>query len=1474
MKEKIFVFDKYDNLLAITDNYIKAEFEETVEMPVSFLIEFPASDSDAEHLVGGNQVAFRDLKGDFRLFTIREVDDQDGEATEKLVHCMPGIQELTDVMVEERRPQDKTAAYVLGLILENSRWQVGKVADLGKNSTSFYFKNAYECLGELTKIWGGEIVDRVEIKGNKIAGRYVDIVHRKGSDTGKRFEMDKDIKNITRTVLYYPKTALYGKGKSLETENEGHTRKITFRDVVWSKKKGDPVDKPKGQEWVGDPEALEKHGVPIHETGKMLHRFGLFEDNEEEDPEKLLAKTWQAVQDEKEPKAQYEMDIITFYGIAGYEHEQVFLGDTGIARDKDIKPMILIEARIMSWKYDIGNPEDGSLVLGNILDLDPDDSAIDWVIDKVKDNAGNWDAGGGPITDKKFPDIKPDVPKNFKAEGLFKKIMLSWTFESTYAIAAYEVFASQTNGFAPDPTNLVFRGKVGGYNFDANTDEKWYFRVRAVNTHGTASEYSEQVSASTVQLDLPDIEDIVPDFIEYGIYKGNEAPSPRDYKYWLDTSKEPNILRHWNGETWKPLAPTNADEIGAVDIAGYQEQVGQIVSDLTDKVDAEWVNGRLVHKANKDDVYTVEQLDNKFDNVVSKTTYETDKDGIIKDLESHESRITQTETDIQSKVSNTQYKQDKQSLETSIKENKSSIEQNAESIASKVSSDEYRTDKEGIIRGLESHASLIKQNAKSISSKVDATYVKGELGKIEVGGRNFILDSAKCPMSFYRISGTKTITENTTVPSGYVASFKAKTDNNGEPNEGVIYLSIKSRAPKATSFGEKYMFSGYIKGNREFKVRVLGNNSKMISRNMNKITTNWFKFECVYEVTNEKADNYNMHFWISDFKKDDEVQFHSIKIEKGNKATDWTPAPEDVEARINGINVGARNLLLNSKKRIVSPRNTGELSDNYNFERFWLSDGKTTEKDQEYTFSAKIEKTQGEFDKVSILEYDPGGLPTIGIPIDSNGYITTTFKAGGGRRSILVYAGLAGSTRGNGLTVHEAKLEKGNKPTDWTPAPEDTDRKIESVEHYASEIEQTAKGIEQNFSAIKTDYKTFKNTANSTFKKQADLIEGKVSETTYNADMDNMTMRVSTAESTIKQHADRIEAKVSKNGVVSSINQSPEQIKISAARVSIDGDLVVRNGKVYVKDGVITNKLIAGDAKIDFAKIANVKVTNAMISSITADKIKSGIIDANKVLIRVKNGTQAIQIDDKGFESVDSRGRVRIHIGVRDIAGKGQSDPSTIRFFSGNGSDAASVGMNVNNDFIIGSQNNDVSTSLYSGKRMLYKADAHRFWFNQGPSSNYWEFNDYKDGDNDWHPRIYSNRSGGGYVGIKSRRLWMIYVNHLNYNELHKLSTRDRKENIQDLLPETAQSIFDQICIKKYHYINDDKQSSLRKESYGPIAEESPSEILNVEGDALVQDNYINVIAGALKYQTGRVDSLTSEIELLKQEIKQLKGES
>ena len=75
------------------------------------------------------------------------------------------------------------------------------------------------------------------------------------------------------------------------------------------------------------------------------------------------------------------------------------------------------------------------------------------------------------------------------------------------------------------------------------------------------------------------------------------------------------------------------------------------------------------------------------------------------------------------------------------------------------------------------------------------------------------------------------------------------------------------------------------------------------------------------------------------------------------------------------------------------------------------------------------------------------------------------------------------------------------------------------------------------------------NTAISATAAGGGLITLKASQT----DLDAMGKRVSGAEASIKVNADNIELKVSKNGVISSINQTAESVKISASKINLEG---------------------------------------------------------------------------------------------------------------------------------------------------------------------------------------------------------------------------------------------------------------------------------------------------------------------------------
>src|SRR5699024_2500920 len=184
---------------------------------------------------------------------------------------------------------------------------------------------------------------------NEISARIMYLLPRLGRDNGLLIQPGYNAETIERRTLSYPVTAMWGQGASLEIEDEqgehtgGYTRYITFEDVVWSKANGDPVDKPKGQKWIGDPRALAKYGY-LKDDGSRMHRFGHFSNQDYETPEELLWATWQALQEEKEPEVYHE-------AVIDEVNRDVFLGDTGTVLDRHYGKPIEVQSQITGIEY-------------------------------------------------------------------------------------------------------------------------------------------------------------------------------------------------------------------------------------------------------------------------------------------------------------------------------------------------------------------------------------------------------------------------------------------------------------------------------------------------------------------------------------------------------------------------------------------------------------------------------------------------------------------------------------------------------------------------------------------------------------------------------------------------------------------------------------------------------------------------------------------------------------------------------------------------------------------------------------------------------------------------------------------------------------------------------------------------------------------------------------------------------------------
>lgn len=202
--------------------------------------------------------------------------------------------------------------------------------------------------------------------------------------------------------------------------------------------------------------------------------------------------------------------------------------------------------------------------------------------------------------------------------------------------------------------------------------------------------------------------------------------------------------------------------------------------------------------------------------------------------------------------------------------------------------------------------------------------------------------------------------------------------------------------------------------------------------------------------------------------------FKNLKLEKGNKSTDWSPAPEDIEARVttaeskidqkadsitlsvletkvDGISVGGRNMYTGTRNFdgdtwwMNASHWTADGSYNgcmvYKYTGQWNGLGHmiTLKANTQYTLSAWMKQTDGGTVKYydskanGATSSDKGSGSVVEVGTDwSRCHVTFTVST-----AETYFPRFEQDGEGQSLWVAGLKLEKGNKATDWSPAPED-----------------------------------------------------------------------------------------------------------------------------------------------------------------------------------------------------------------------------------------------------------------------------------------------------------------------------------------------------------------------------------------------------------------------------------------------------
>ena len=188
----------------------------------------------------------------------------------------------------------------------------------------------------------------------------------------------------------------------------------------------------------------------------------------------------------------------------------------------------------------------------------------------------------------------------------------------------------------------------------------------------------------------------------------------------------------------------------------------------------------------------------------------------------------------------------------------------------------------------------------------DAAQVQTNLDNLEIGGRNLLVGWVKAKGNSnptYTNFSAPTFETDTTSPSGWRMSLELLSNN---ANARFYITSMRTELKKlGVKDGDTLTISYYAKTDSTTMTQKLSPrfeswiNATYIENPV--ITTNWNRIS--FTGTFSESTTYQALYLIenniySTMNVGEHIYLSAIKIERGDKATDWSPTPEDVDATI------------------------------------------------------------------------------------------------------------------------------------------------------------------------------------------------------------------------------------------------------------------------------------------------------------------------------------------------------------------------------------------------------------------------------------------------------------------------------------------------------------------------------------------------------------------------------------------------
>ncbi|MBL3753691.1 peptidase S74 [Bacillus cereus group sp. TH43LC] len=297
-----------------------------------------------------------------------ERDSNDGSVT---VHASGAwVQIAKEGFISPQRIESKTVNEFIDLALVGMKWKRGITEYAGFHTMTIdEFIDPLTFLKKISSLFKLEIQYRVEVKGSRIIGWYVDMIQKRGRETGKEIELGKDLVGVRRIE---------------------HSREICTALIGFVKGEGDKVvtieSINKGLPYIVDADAFQRW----NEHGQ--HKFGFYTpetDQEDMTPQRLMTLMKLELAKRVNTFVSYEVEAQSLGRVFGLAHELIDEGDIIRIKDTGFTPKLYLEARVIAGDESFTDPTQDKYMFGDYREIVNQNEELRKIYNRILSSLGN-----------------------------------------------------------------------------------------------------------------------------------------------------------------------------------------------------------------------------------------------------------------------------------------------------------------------------------------------------------------------------------------------------------------------------------------------------------------------------------------------------------------------------------------------------------------------------------------------------------------------------------------------------------------------------------------------------------------------------------------------------------------------------------------------------------------------------------------------------------------------------------------------------------------------------------------------------------------------------------------------------------------------------------------------------------------------------------------------------------------------------